>query len=208
MKATKKIGLVICATGILLAGIAVAQTSTTTTSDTSPKNAATATSTTSDTTGAATTASTGNSDSWSDLTAVVDTDGDTSELVMVIESEGDLDEVAEAISQTDTDTLVASIPEGVTIFAPVDGSFGQGVVVEDVITSYIVPGIIDTTDLASNSSTTSTSISGQPVTIAVVEEVVTVNGVPVMDAEAIYTGNAVIYKLSDSFATNDLASTK
>ena len=62
--------------------------------------------------------------------------------------------------------------------------------------------------MASGDSTTSTAISGDPVTIAVVNEVVTVNDVPVMDAEAIYTDNAVIYKLSDSFADKNLASTK
>ena len=209
MKATKKIGLIICTAGILLTGIVMAQTSSTTNQGTN--SGATSTSTTgqaANTDSTASTSSTDTSTSWSSWTALVDTDGDTSELVAVIENEGDLDEVAEAIYLTGTDTLVGIMPNGVTIFAPVDGSFGQGVVVEDVITGYIIPGMMDTTDLASDSSTTSTAISGQPVVIAVVDEMVTVNGIPVMDTEAIYTDNAVIYKLSDSFATNDLASTK
>lgn len=208
MKATKKIGLIICATGILLTGIVMAQgassntTGATASASSSSNDGSTSTNATSATSG------TDSTTDWSDWTAVVETTPDSSQLVAVIENEGDLDEVAEAIYLTGTDTLVATMPEGVTIFAPVDGSFDQDVVVEDVITSYIIPGIIDTSDMASNSSTTSTAISGEPVTIAVAEEVVTVNGIPVMDVQAIYTGNAVIYKLTDSFTDNDLASTK
>lgn len=208
MKVTKKIGLIICATGMLLTGAIIAQgTSSSTTGNTTP----TSSSSGADSTSTNTTSATSGTDSttnWSDWTAIVETTPDSSQLVAVIENEGDLDEVAEALYLTGTDALVATIPEGVTIFAPVDGSFDQGVVVEDVITSYIIPGIIDTTDIASNSSTTSTAISGEPVTIAVAEEVVTVNGIPVMDVQAIYTDNAVIYKLTDSFAGSDLASTK
>ena len=204
MKATKKIGLGICVTGILLTGILVAQGASS--SEASTSSTAASTSTTSDS--ASTTTSTSTADSTTDWTAIIDSAPDASQLVLVIESDGDLDEVAEAMYLTGTDTLISTMPEGVTIFAPVDGSFDQGVVVEDVITSYIIPGIVDTADMASGDSTTSTAISGDPVTIAVVNEVVTVNGVPVMDAEAIYTDNAVIYKLSDSFADNDLASTK
>lgn len=204
MKATKKIGLGICVTGILLTGILVAQGASS--SEASTSSTAASTSTTSDS--ASTTTSTSTADSTTDWTAIIDSDPDASQLVLVIESDGDLDEVAEAMYLTGTDTLISTMPEGVTIFAPVDGSFDQDVAVEDVITSYIIPGIVDTADMASGDSTISTAISGDPVTIAVVNEVVTVNGVPVMDAEAIYTDNAVIYKLSDSFADNDLASTK
>lgn len=204
MKATKKIGLGICVTGILLTGILMAQGASS--SEASTSSTAASTSTTSDS--ASATTSTSTADSTTDWTAIIDSDPDASQLVLVIESDGDLDEVAEAMYLTGTDTLISTMPEGVTIFAPVDGSFDQDVAVEDVITSYIIPGIVDTADMASGDSTTSTAISGDPLTIAVVNEVVTVNGVPVLDAEAIYTDNAVIYKLSDSFADNDLASTK
>lgn len=203
MKATKKIGLGICVTGILLTGILMAQGASSSEASTSSTAASGSAST--DATSAT---STSTADSTTDWTAIIDSDPNTSQLVLVIESDGDLDEVAEAMYLTGTDTLISTMPEGVTIFAPVDGSFDQDVAVEDVITSYIIPGIVDTADMASGDSTTSTAISGDPVTIAVVNEVVTVNGVPVMDAEAIYTDNAVIYKLSDSFADNDLASTK
>lgn len=203
MKATKKIGLGICITGILLTGILMAQGASS--SEASTSSTAASGSATTDATSAT---STSTADSTTDWTAIIDSDPNTSQLVLVIESDGDLDEVAEAMYLTGTDTLISTMPEGVTIFAPVDGSFDQGVVVEDVITSYIIPGIVDTADMASGDSTTSTAISGDPLTIAVVNEVVTVNGVPVLDAEAIYTDNAVIYKLSDSFASNDLASTK
>lgn len=132
--------------------------------------------------------------------------GNPSALVLAIESDGDLDEVAEAISLSGTDVLLATMSDGVTIFAPVDGSFGSGVVVEDVITDYIVPGIIDTATV--DSTTTTTAMSGDPVTIAVVDSVVTVNGVPVAEEQAIYNGNVVIYKLTDSFTTEGLASNK
>ena len=203
MKATKKIGLGICVTGILLTGILMAQGASSSEASTSSTAASGSTST--DATSAT---STSTADSTTDWTAIIDSDPNTSQLVLVIESDGDLDEVAEAMYLTGTDTLISTMPEGVTIFAPVDGSFDQDVAVEDVITSYIIPGIVDTADMASGDSTTSTAISGDPLTIAVVNEVVTVNGVPVLDAEAIYTDNAVIYKLSDSFASNDLASTK
>lgn len=203
MKATKKIGLGICVTGILLTGILVAQGASSSEASTSSTAASGSAST--DATSAT---STSTADSTTDWTAIIDSDPNTSQLVLVIESDGDLDEVAEAMYLTGTDTLISTMPEGVTIFAPVDGSFDQDVAVEDVITSYIIPGIVDTADMASGDSTTSTAISGDPLTIAVVNEVVTVNGVPVLDAEAIYTDNAVIYKLSDSFASNDLASTK
>lgn len=203
MKATKKIGLGICVTGILLTGILMAQGASSSEASTSSTAASGSAST--DATSAT---STSTADSTTDWTAIIDSDPDTSQLVLVIESDGDLDEVAEAMYLTGTDTLISTMPEGVTIFAPVDGSFDQDVAVEDVITSYIIPGIVDTADMASGDSTTSTAISGDPLTIAVVNEVVTVNGVPVLDAEAIYTDNAVIYKLSDSFASNDLASTK
>lgn len=203
MKATKKIGLGICVTGILLTGILMAQGASS--SEASTSSTAASGSATTDATSAT---STSTADSTTDWTAIIDSDPNTSQLVLVIESDGDLDEVAEAMYLTGTDTLISTMPEGVTIFAPVDGSFDQDVAVEDVITSYIIPGIVDTADMASGDSTTSTAISGDPLTIAVVNEVVTVNGVPVMDAEAIYTDNAVIYKLSDSFADNDLASTK
>ncbi|MBO5124946.1 MAG: fasciclin domain-containing protein [Spirochaetaceae bacterium] len=203
MKATKKIGLGICVTGILLTGILMAQGASS--SEASTSSTAASGSATTDATSAT---STSTADSTTDWTAIIDSDPNTSQLVLVIESDGDLDEVAEAMYLTGTDTLISTMPEGVTIFAPVDGSFDQDVAVEDVITSYIIPGIVDTADMASGDSTTSTAISGDPLTIAVVNEVVTVNGVPVLDAEAIYTDNAVIYKLSDSFASNDLASTK
>lgn len=203
MKATKKIGLGICITGILLTGILMAQGASSSEASTSSTAASGSAST--DATSAT---STSTADSTTDWTAIIDSDPNTSQLVLVIESDGDLDEVAEAMYLTGTDTLISTMPEGVTIFAPVDGSFDQDVAVEDVITSYIIPGIVDTADMASGDSTTSTAISGDPLTIAVVNEVVTVNGVPVLDAEAIYTDNAVIYKLSDSFASNDLASTK
>lgn len=203
MKATKKIGLGICVTGILLTGILMAQGASS--SEASTSSTAASGSATTDATSAT---STSTADSTTDWTAIIDSDPDTSQLVLVIESDGDLDEVAEAMYLTGTDTLISTMPEGVTIFAPVDGSFDQDVAVEDVITSYIIPGIVDTADMASGDSTTSTAISGDPLTIAVVNEVVTVNGVPILDAEAIYTDNAVIYKLSDSFASNDLASTK
>lgn len=205
MKTTKKIGLGICVTGILLTGILMAQGASSSEASNTDTTAASA-STTTDT--ASATTSTSTADSTTDWTVIVDSDPDASQLVLVIESDGDLDEVAEAMYFTGTDTLISTMPEGVTIFAPVDGSFDQDVVVEDVITSYIIPGIVDTADMASGDSTTSIAISGDPVTITVVNEVVTVNGVPVMDAEAIYTDNAVIYKLTDSFADNDLASTK
>ncbi len=132
--------------------------------------------------------------------------GNPSALVLAIESDGDLDEVAEAISLSGTDVLLATMSDGVTIFAPVDGSFGDEVIVEDVITDYIVPGIIDTTTV--NSTTTTTAMSGDPVTIAVVDSVVTVNGVPVAEEQAIYNGNVVIYKLTGSYTTEGLASTK
>ena len=204
MKVTKKIGLGICVTGILLTGILAAQG--TSSSEASTSSTTTSTSTTRDS--ASATTSTSTVDSTTDWTAIIDSAPDASQLVLVIESDGDLDEVAEAMHLTGTDTLISTMTEGVTIFAPVDGSFDQDVVVEDVITSYIIPGIVDTADMASGDSTTSTAISGNPVTIAVVNEVVTVNDVPIMDAEAIYTDNAVIYKLSDSFADNALASTK
>lgn len=203
MKATKKIGLGICVTGILLTGILMAQGASS--SEASTSSTAASGSATTDATSAT---STSTADSTTDWTAIIDSDPNTSQLVLVIESDGDLDEVAEAMYLTGTDTLISTMPEGVTIFAPVDGSFDQDVAVEDVITSYIIPGIVDTADMASGDSTTSTAISGDPLTIAVVNEVVTVNGVPILDAEAIYTDNAVIYKLSDSFASNDLASTK
>lgn len=203
MKATKKIGLGICITGILLTGILMAQGASSSEASTSSTAASGSAST--DATSAT---STSTANSTTDWTAIIDSDPNTSQLVLVIESDGDLDEVAEAMYLTGTDTLISTMPEGVTIFAPVDGSFDQDVAVEDVITSYIIPGIVDTADMASGDSTTSTAISGDPLTIAVVNEVVTVNGVPVLDAEAIYTDNAVIYKLSDSFASNDLASTK
>lgn len=203
MKATKKIGLGICVTGILLTGILMAQGASSLEASTSSTAASG-----SATTDATSATSTSTADSTTDWTAIIDSDPNTSQLVLVIESDGDLDEVAEAMYLTGTDTLISTMPEGVTIFAPVDGSFDQDVAVEDVITSYIIPGIVDTADMASGDSTTSTAISGDPLTIAVVNEVVTVNGVPVLDAEAIYTDNAVIYKLSDSFASNDLASTK
>ncbi len=204
MKATKKIGLGICVTGILLTGILAAQGASSSEASTSSTTAST--STTRDS--ASATTSTSTADSTTDWTAIIDSAPDASQLVLVIESDGDLDEVAEAMYLTGTDTLISTMPEGVTIFAPVDGSFDQDVVVEDVITSYIIPGIVDTADMASGDSTTSTAISGDPITIAVVNEVVTVNDVPVMDAEGIYIDNAVIYKLSDSFADNALASTK
>lgn len=203
MKATKKIGLGICVTGILLTGILMAQGASS--SEASTSSTAASGSATTDATSAT---STSTADSTTDWTAIIDSDPNTSQLVLVIESDGDLDEVAEAMYLTGTDTLISTMPEGVTIFAPVDGSFDQDVAVEDVITSYIIPGIVDTADMASGDSTTSTAISGDPLTIAVVNEMVTVNGVPVLDAEAIYTDNAVIYKLSDSFTDNDLASTK
>lgn len=203
MKATKKIGLGICVTGILLTGILMAQGASS--SEASTSSTAASGSATTDATSAT---STSTADSTTDWTAIIDSNPDASQLVLVIESDGDLDEVAEAMYLTGTDTLISTMPEGVTIFAPVDGSFDQDVAVEDVITSYIIPGIVDTADMASGDSTTSTAISGDPLTIAVVNEVVTVNGVPVLDTEAIYTDNAVIYKLSDSFASNDLASTK
>lgn len=203
MKATKKIGLGICITGILLTGILMAQGASSSEASTSSTAASGSAST-----DATSVTSTSTADSTTDWTAIIDSDPNTSQLVLVIESDGDLDEVAEAMYLTGTDTLISTMPEGVTIFAPVDGSFDQDVAVEDVITSYIIPGIVDTADMASGDSTTSTAISGDPLTIAVVNEVVTVNGVPVLDAEAIYTDNAVIYKLSDSFASNDLASIK
>lgn len=190
MKLTKKIGIILCVTSILLATVVVAQTSDSTTASNS----------------------TSTSTSGTDNSSVATTDqgqdsqNTSSALVIAIEDVGDLDEVAEALYLTGTDDLLATMDEGVTIFAPVDGSFDQGIIVEDVITNYIVPEVIDTATM--DDSSTVVAMSGEPVTITLVDEIITVNGIPVAEEQAIYSGNVVVYKLSDSFDNDTLASTK
>ena len=98
------------------------------------------------------------------------------------------------------------MPDGVTIFAPVDGSFAPSVVIEDVITEYIVPVMLETTDMVAN--TTVTSVDGTPIAFAVFDDEIMVNGIPLADLDGIYSGNVVIYKLTDSFDEPAVASTK
>lgn len=184
MKATKKSILALCMAGFFLAGFAAAQTSSSQTVSSTATSTATADSST---------PSTG--------TGTI-----PSALVLAIESDGDLMDVAEAISLTGTDILVATMPDGVTIFAPVDGTFDPSVAVEEVITEYIVPVMLDATDMVAD--TTVTSVGGTPVTFTVFDEEVMVNGVPLVDLEGIYSGNVVIYKLTDTFDGDGLASTK
>ena len=187
MKATKKSILTLCIVALALAGFALAQAS-----DSSQDSSSTE----------STSPSTANS---TDTTAT-DNHADETALVLAIESDGDLMDVAEAIAVTGTDILVASMPDGVTIFAPVDGSFAPSVVIEDVITEYIVPVMLETTDMVAN--TTVTSVDGTPIAFAVFDDEIMVNGIPLADLEGIYSGNVVIYKLTDSFDEPAVASTK
>ena len=187
MKATKKIIFTLCIVTLVLAGFALAQAA-----DSSKDSSFTD----------STAPSTANS---TDTTST-DNQADASALVLAIESDGDLMDVAEAISATGTDLLVASMSDGVTIFAPVDGSFAPTVVVEDVITEYIVPVMLATTDMVAD--TTVTSVDGTPIAFTVFDEEIMVNGVPLVDLEGIYSGNVVIYKLTDSFDDPAVASTK
>lgn len=131
---------------------------------------------------------------------------DNSELVLTMEDDGELMDVADAIAETGTDDLLATMTEGVTIFAPVDGSFGQDVVIEDVITEYIIPVLLGSGDMITD--TTFTSMGGTPVAFTIYDEEVMVNGVPIVDLEGIYSGNAVIYKLSDSFDSTPVVFTE
>lgn len=126
-----------------------------------------------------------------------DTKDNNSELVLVMEDAGQLMDVADAIAETGTDDLVATMSKGVTIFAPVDGSFGQEVVIEDVISEYIVPVLLDSEDMVTD--TIFTSMGGTPVAVTIYDEEVMVNGIPIVDLEGIHSGNVVIYKLADSF---------
>ena len=184
MKATKKTLFTIGLASLFVVGLAVAQSS-------SAANEVDSAGTTT----ATSTAATGN-----------DNAGDFSALVFAIESDGDLTDVADAIADSGSDLLLASLTEGVTIFAPVDGSFPSDVLIEDVITEYIVPVMLETSDMTAD--TTVTSLGGTPVEFTVFDEELLVNGVPVVDLEGIYSGNVVIYKLSDSFDGDGLASTK
>ena len=188
MKATKKSILTLCIVTLVLAGFALAQAS-----DASKDSPSTTSATTPSTTS-------------STNSTTTDNENGTSALVLAIESDGDLMDVAEAISLTGTDLLVASMSDGVTIFAPVDGSFAPTVVVEDVITEYIVPVMLSTTDMVAD--TTVTSVDGTPIAFTVFDEEIMVNGVPLVDLEGIYSGNVVIYKLIDSFDDPAVASTK
>ena len=187
MKTTKKSILTLCIVALVLAGFALAQASD------SSKDTSSAESTS---------PSTANSTD----TATTDNQTDATALVLAIESDGDLMDVAEAISVTGTDIWVASMSDGVTIFAPVDGSFAPSVVIEDVITEYIVPVMLDTTDMVAD--TVVTSVDGTPIAFTVFDEEIMVNGVPLADLEGIYSGNVVIYKLTDSFDEPAVASTK
>lgn len=189
MKATKKSILTLCIVTLVLAGFALAQAS-----DASKDSPSTT---------SATTPSTTSSTSSSTTT---DNQNSTSALVLAIESDGDLMDVAEAISLTGTDLLAATMSDGVTIFAPVDGSFAPSIVVEDVITEYIVPVMLDTTDMVAD--TVVTSVDGTPIAFTVFDEEIMVNGVPLADMDGIYSGNVVIYKLTDSFDEPAVASTK
>ena len=105
MKATKKSILTLCIVTLVLVGFALAQAS-----DASKDSPSTTSATTPSTTS-------------STSSTITDTQNSTSALVLAIESDGDLMDVAEAISLTGTDLLAATMPDGVTIFAPVDGSF-------------------------------------------------------------------------------------
>ena len=187
MKTTKKSILTLCIVALVLAGFALAQASD------SSKDTSSAESTS---------PSTANSTD----TATTDNQADATALVLAIESDGDLMDVAEAISVTGTDIWVDSMSDGVTIFAPVDGSFAPSVVIEDVITEYIVPVMLDTTDMVAD--TVVTSVDGTPIAFTVFDEEIMVNGVPLADLEGIYSGNVVIYKLTDSFDEPAVASTK
>lgn len=187
MKATKKSIITLCIVALVLAGFALAQASD------SPKDTSS-------------TESTAPSTANSTDTTAPNNQADATALVLAIESDGDLMDVAEAISVTGTDVLVATMPEGVTIFAPVDGSFAPSVVIEDVITEYIVPVMLDTTDMVAD--TVVTSVDGTPIEFTVFDEEIMVNGVPLVDLEGIYSGNVVIYKLTDSFDEPAVASTK
>lgn len=130
----------------------------------------------------------------------------TSDLVMAVESDGDLMDVAEAISDTGTDDLVATMSEGVTIFAPIDGSFDQEVLIEDVITDYIIPVMLSSSDMVTEG--TFISMGGTPVSVTIFDDEIMVNGVPLVDVEGIYSGNVVVYKLSDSFDDTNVATSK
>ena len=187
MKATKKAIFTLCIVALVLAGFALAQAA-----DSSKDSSSTE----------STSPSTANSTD----TAATNNEADASALVLAIESDGDLMDVAEAISITGTDLLVASMPDGVTIFAPVDGSFSPAVVIEDVITEYIVPVMLETTDMVAD--TTVTSVDGTPIAFTIYDEEIMVNGVPLVDLEGIYSGNVVIYKLTDSFDDPAVASSK
>ena len=187
MKATKKIIFTLCIVTLVLAGFALAQAADSSKDSSSTDSTAPSTANSTDTTS-------------------TDNQADASALVLAIESDGDLMDVAEAISATGTDLLVASMSDGVTIFAPVDGSFAPTVVVEDVITEYIVPVMLATTDMVAD--TTVTSVDGTPIAFTVFDEEIMVNGVPLADMDGIYSGNVVIYKLTDSFDEPAVASTK
>lgn len=56
--------------------------------------------------------------------------------------------------------------------------------------------------------TIATSVDGTPTAFTVFDEEIMVNGVPLVDLEGIYSGNVVIYKLTDSFDDPAVASTK
>ncbi len=66
--------------------------------------------------------------------------------------------------------------------------------------------MLDTTDMVAD--TIATSVDGTPIAFTVFDEEIMVNGVPLVDLEGIYSGNVVIYKLTDSFDDPAVASTK
>ncbi len=66
--------------------------------------------------------------------------------------------------------------------------------------------MLDTTDMVLD--TIATSVDGTPISFTVFDEEIMVNGVPLVDLEGIYSGNVVIYKLTDSFDDPAVASTK
>ena len=66
--------------------------------------------------------------------------------------------------------------------------------------------MLDTTDMVAD--TIATSVDGTPISFTVFDEEIMVNGVPLVYLEGIYSGNVVIYKLTDSFDDPAVASTK
>ncbi|MCI6663678.1 MAG: hypothetical protein PUH08_02350 [Treponema sp.] len=66
--------------------------------------------------------------------------------------------------------------------------------------------MLDTTDMVLD--TIATSVDGTPIAFTVFDEEIMVNGVPLVDLEGIYSGNVVIYKLTNSFDDPAVASTK